>query len=144
MDGLSSSKEDILAQLQDLRNRGIKKELKPFLLDYHYICGIGNIYSSEICFDAKIHPKKKFCDLSDEQLIQLSISIPLILRRAYFAGGSSIESFIHMDGKIGDAQKYHKVYHKEICSDCGARIISFKQDGRTTFYCPNCQGGESK
>ena len=141
VDGLSSSKEEILAQLQNLKNRGIKKELKPFLLDYHNICGIGNIYGSEICYEMKLSPKTKFCDLTDEQLVRLATVIQVILKRAYAAGGSSIESFINIDEEIGSAQKYHKVYQKDICSDCGARIISFKQDGRTTFYCPVCQGG---
>lgn len=140
VDGLDSSKEELLDRFKYLRGRGVRKELKPFLLDFHNVCGIGNIYGSEICFESKLNPKVKFCDLTDEDLERLAAATKFILKRAYEAGGSSIESFVDLDGKPGHAQDFHMVYHKEVCPNCGTRIVQFKQDGRTTFYCPTCQG----
>ena len=142
VDALSSSVEKIYERLLYLKSKGVKKELKPFLLDYNYICGIGNIYASEICFHAKLNPRIRFNNLSEESLRILASSISFILLRAYKAGGSSIESFSDLFDNIGHAQEYHKVYHKEVCTECGQRILSFSQNGRTTFYCPECQKEE--
>lgn len=142
VDGLSSSTQEIFSRLVALNKKGIKKELKPFLLDYHNICGIGNIYGSEICFEAKLSPKKRFCDLDEEELKRLTQTISFILKRAYQLGGSSIETFSDYLDNEGHAQDLHKVYSKEVCQLCGTRILSFKQDGRTTYYCPCCQGGK--
>ena len=136
VDGLSSSVDTIYATLKGISSN---KELKPFLLDYHNICGIGNIYGSEICHEIRVSPKKKFNDLNDEQLHALAAAIKSVLEGAYTAGGSSIEDFVTLNGEKGHAQDYHKVYHKSICPDCGSRILSIKQDNRATFYCPKCQ-----
>lgn len=142
VDGLSNSIPEIYNRLLALKKKGIKKELKPFLLDYHNVCGIGNIYGSEICFEAKLSPKMRFSELDDKELQHLAQTISFILRRAYQLGGSSIETFSDYLDNIGHAQDLHKVYNKEVCQLCGTRIISFKQDGRTTYYCPCCQGGK--
>lgn len=142
LDGLRASPAEIYDRLYYLRNKGVKKELKPFLLDYHYICGIGNIYGSEIAFHAGLSPFKKFNTLSDDELTRLSTSISFILKRAYNAGGSSIESFTDLNSNPGHAQDYHAVYFKDICPECGERIMQIQQDKRSTFYCPNCQKGE--
>lgn len=139
VDALSSSKSTILERLQILHKGKSKKELKPFLLDFHNLCGIGNIYASEICFEAKLSPRKIFIDCTEDDLIRLSVAIPLVLRRAYEAGGSSIESFNNIKGINGKAQRYHKVYAKEICPECGSPIKSFRQAGRSTYFCPICQ-----
>ena len=134
-----SDVDTLRAQLFLFKSKNIKKPLKEFLLDYKYICGIGNIYASEICFDAKLSPLKSFNTLSDQDLKTLSKSINLVIHRAYEAGGSSIEDFKHLDGTQGHAQDFHKVYHKEVCPVCGSKIICVKQASRSTFYCPTCQ-----
>lgn len=138
VDALDSSQEEILDRLQSLHGR-VKKQLKPFLLDYNYICGIGNIYGSEICFHAGLSPFISFSDLTEEDLLILSKSIKFIIQRAYLHGGSSIESFSDLSDKEGHAQDYHKVYHKVVCVDCGSRIERAKQSMRSTFYCRHCQ-----
>ena len=45
-----------------------RKNIKNYLLDQKFVSGIGNIYASEILFESKINPKKKSCDLSDQEL----------------------------------------------------------------------------
>ena len=39
--------------------RGRKASIKDILLDQNFICGVGNIYASEISFKAKTSPFKK-------------------------------------------------------------------------------------
>lgn len=140
-DGLLASEGEIYTVLSQVKIKRINREIKPFLTDYKYICGIGNIYASEICFATAINPKTKVSELSEDQLRNLSSTIKTILTTAYQAGGSSIESFSSINNQKGHAQEFHKVYHKDFCEICGSKILSFKQEGRTTFYCPKCQGG---
>lgn len=140
IDGLTSTVQEISARLHKLQERPRRTELKPFLLDYHNICGIGNIYGSEICFASKLSPFVSFSALTEEELQRLSIAIPLVLRRAYSAGGSSVEDFNDVRGVRGKAQELHKVYNQLICQECGGPIVQVKQAGRSTYYCPKCQG----
>lgn len=141
VDALANEKDAILHRLIDLRNTRLNRELKPLLLDYSFISGIGNIYGSEICFEARIDPRTRFKSLSDDHLKRLAEAISFVVKRAYEAGGSTIEDFASISGKEGHAQYFHRVYGKQICQECGSRITVFSQAGRTTFFCPACQKG---
>ena len=46
------------------------------LHDQSVIAGIGNIYSDEILFAARIYPEKKCCDLTDEDWSAFAEAIP--------------------------------------------------------------------
>ena len=61
-DALEVSEERFVELLG--RRRG---QLKAFLLDQHAVCGVGNLYADEICFQARIHPASRLENLGDEQ-----------------------------------------------------------------------------
>ena len=113
--------------------------IKQILLDQTIIAGIGNIYASEILFNAKISPLEKGKDLSLKECKQLIISTRKILKKAINAGGSTLRDYVSTDGTVGNFQSDFKVYNKAGLKISGKTIIKIVQYGRSTYYCPSLQ-----
>lgn len=119
-----------------------KTRIKPLLLDQSFLAGIGNIYADEILHRAKIHPLQQSYTLSESQVTRLYQAMKKILRDAIEHRGSSINDYVDSSGQKGDYQKYHQVYGKEgeSCLTCQEKIARIKIGGRSSYFCPNCQG----
>jgi len=118
------------------------RTLKSLLLDQKIIAGIGNIYADEICFDAKLDPKRKANELDDNELKRLYNSIKSVLKLAINHRGTTFSDYTDTSGKKGNFAKLLKVYgrEKENCKNCGRKSIQkIKLAGRTTRFCENCQ-----
>ena len=113
--------------------------IKQILLDQRIIAGIGNIYASEILFNAKISPLEKGKDLSIKECKQLIISTRKILKKAIKAGGSTLRDYVSTDGTLGNFQSNFKVYNKSGLKILGKTVIKIVQYGRSTYYCPDLQ-----
>ncbi|MFH1183317.1 MAG: DNA-formamidopyrimidine glycosylase [Candidatus Moraniibacteriota bacterium] len=118
------------------------KQLKIFLMDQGIIAGIGNIYASEIPFEAKLNPRRKMSTLKEHEIAELFNAIKTVLQKAVDTGGTSISDFRDPEGKPGGYGNIRKVYQRkgQHCPNkCGGIVESFKQGQRTTFWCPKCQ-----
>ena len=113
--------------------------IKQILLNQHIVAGIGNIYASEILFDAKISPLKKGNTLNMYQIGTIIKSIRKILKKAVESGGSSINDYVSPDGILGNFQNNFKVYGKEGLLFKGFIIKKIVIYGRSTFFCPEIQ-----
>ena len=113
--------------------------IKQILLNQGIIAGIGNIYASEILFNAKISPLEKGKDISIKECKQLIISIRKILKKAIKAGGSTLRDYVSIDGTLGNFQSNFKVYNKAGLKILGKTVIKIVQYGRSTYYCPDIQ-----
>jgi len=123
-------------------NSGLRKgKIKQILMNPEIIAGIGNIYSSEILWQARIHPEKNIAKLSEKELKLLYQAIKKVLKLGVKLGGESFSDYRRVDGSKGDFDTERKVYQKEgqKCSRCGAKIKRIKLGGRSAFFCPNCQ-----
>lgn len=133
-----------LMSFEEFRNKLSKKKgpLKKILLDQSNIAGIGNIYADEILFASGIHPLEETSRLNEEDYKILYDNIRRILEEAIVAGGSTIRDYVDGDGKAGGFQDCHMVYGRGgcHCNDCGCTLEKIKVTGRTTVYCPVCQG----
>lgn len=118
------------------------RPIKAILLDQTKIAGVGNIYADEACFCAKIHPTTKGSSLTDEQQEKLRFAIKTVLKQGIKFRGSSTSDYTSTDGSEGSYQKYHRVYQKtgQKCVDCSDTIARIKVAGRSTHFCPSCQG----
>ncbi|MFW6283543.1 MAG: DNA-formamidopyrimidine glycosylase, partial [Minisyncoccales bacterium] len=123
------------------RLKGRSKNIKKCLLDQEIVSGIGNIYSDEILWDAKINPFRSVKDLKEEELKKIFNSIKKIIKKAIKLKGESISDYRIPDGTKGNYDDYRKVYRKEgeKCPRGDGIIKRKKTGGRSAHYCPNCQ-----
>ena len=113
--------------------------VKQLLLNQYIVAGIGNIYASEILFDAKISPLTIGKDLNKYQIGTIISSIKKILNKAIKSGGSTINDYVSPDGTLGNFQNNFKVYGKEGKIIRGHKIKKIVLYGRSTFFCPDIQ-----
>lgn len=115
--------------------------IKVAIMDQSVVSGVGNIYSNEACFEAKLDPGKKVGEMSDGQFKALHKGIIRSLAEGIKYGGSTRAHFVDPEGKKGYFLDYAKVYWKNgrPCSRCGTEIRKITLGGRGTYSCPNCQ-----
>jgi len=122
---------------------GRRARLKSWLLDQHRLAGIGNIYSDEILFAARLRFDRTGAGLSPRELRRLHRSIRDVLEAAIAARGSSLADAQYRDlgGQPGTFQLQHAVYGRAgaPCIRCGRPIRRAVVGGRSSFFCPRCQ-----
>jgi formamidopyrimidine-DNA glycosylase len=118
-----------------------KGKIKQVLMNQEIISGIGNIYSDEILFEAKINPFQKTEELKDSDLKKIFNATKKILKIAINLKGESISDYRTPDGGKGNFDKARKIYRREKkkCPQCNGIIIRKKIGGRSTHFCPKCQ-----
>lgn len=116
--------------------------IKTVLLDQTIISGLGNIYANEVLFAAGIDPLKKACDVSLEEASRIVTESNRIIKAAIKMGGTTIKSYTSSLGVTGRFQQYLCVHKREgmPCLKCGTTILNMKVNGRSTYFCPKCQG----
>ena len=121
--------------------RDSRMEAKVWLLRQDRICGIGNIYASEILHDCGISPFRAINSLDGQETAKLASSIKKILRKAIRHCGTTFSDFQNANGEIGGYQKYLRVYQQAgyPCRCCGTDIQRAVQAQRSSFWCPVCQ-----
>jgi formamidopyrimidine-DNA glycosylase len=120
------------------RKRGM---IKTALMDQAVIAGLGNVYTDEILFRARLHPQRRASELSGDEVEQLHASIVAELQRGLERGGSSEMAFVHLDGSEGSYQESFQVKGRKgkPCFVCATPIEKVKVGGRGTYFCPRCQ-----
>jgi len=118
-----------------------KAKIKQILMDQNIIAGIGNIYSDEILWRAKVHPFESGAELSEKELRDIYKYIKPVLNQAIKLKGTSVSDYRDIKGEEGRFKKLIKVYQKENekCSRCGTKIKRKKMGGRSAHFCPFCQ-----
>ncbi len=126
---------------QNALARRKKLPIKLALMDPKVVAGIGNIYSDEILYHARIRPDRTTVSLKLAELKKVFAQIKPVLLTAIKYKGSSVGDFIRTDGKWGSMGKHHFVYgrKKQPCKRCGTMIQSLKLGGRTSCFCPKEQ-----
>lgn len=138
VDGLDLNKEecrDFVKYKASLTSRPIK----TFLLDQGIIAGSGNIYTVESMFASRIHPETP-ADRVD--IDNLCMNMYGIFCDAVEDRGTSLSDYVDGNGEKGSYQHKLKVYGRagKPCFVCSTKIEKIVQAGRSTFYCPECQG----
>jgi formamidopyrimidine-DNA glycosylase len=114
---------------------------KPALLDQTFIAGLGNIYADESLYYARIHPRRLTTSPSRRKLVELHGHIRRLLAKAIRLMGTSVDSYVGINGQGGSFQKYLRAYNNEgnPCMFCGRKIVREKIGSRSAHYCPRCQ-----
>ncbi|HXM72132.1 MAG TPA: DNA-formamidopyrimidine glycosylase family protein [Candidatus Dormibacteraeota bacterium] len=118
------------------RLRRFRDELKDLLRNQEFLAGIGNAYSDEILFEAKLLPLRRRASLKPADEEALFEAIPVVLKRAVDAilanpnydESKQDRSFmaVHMNGG-------------KTCPRCGHRISQLGSNREPLNFCRGCQ-----
>jgi formamidopyrimidine-DNA glycosylase len=102
--------------------------LKVRIMDQGTIAGVGNLLADEALWHARLSPLREAGSLSEAQLDELRRAIRAAARSAIRRGGAHTGDLIahrRPDGR---------------CPRCGTPLQRATVGGRTTWWCPACQG----
>lgn len=119
-----------------------KKPIKEMLHDQSIVAGIGNIYSDEILSAVGIFPGEKCADLSDTDWKMLAEKIKEVITWGIETNQMTPEEYLAGKGKEYSNIPNLRVYGREgqQCRKCGLTIERIVIGGRSSCYCPKCQG----
>jgi formamidopyrimidine-DNA glycosylase len=131
----------LFKKMMSNRNRRVK----PLLLDQTFIAGLGNIYTDEALWEAKIHPQRLAAELTSQEARVLHAAIRKVLRRGLKNLGTSLgtgkANFYSVSRRRGRNRDELKVFRRtgEPCPRCAAEIRRIIVGQRSTHVCPKCQ-----
>jgi len=142
--GMKLGPDPLKIGYEEFRDRLAKRgqaRIKKLLMDQMFIAGIGNIYSDEALWRAKIHPKRSVASLKPLEIRKLYEGIRESLKLAIEKGGSSVNAYVDSGGERGLYLSYAKAYHMtgKPCARCKTSIVREKMDSRSAHFCPKCQ-----
>lgn len=112
--------------------------VKAMLATEQRIPGLGNGVLHDILLQAGIHPKRKLCSLTRQEMAGLFASVKGTLAKMTAEGGRDTEKDIY-----GDPGGYHTLLSsktaKQPCPKCGGEIIRQAYMGGNIYFCPTCQ-----
>lgn len=106
--------------------------IKAWLMDQHSLAGIGNLYSDEILFQCRLHPRTAVADLDDKDLSRIYRTTQRVLEKAIECKADPAqlpESFLLPHRHTGG-----------LCPRCNGALGYIDSAGRTAWLCPGCQG----
>ena len=120
---------------------GSKCPLKDFLLDQSRVAGIGNIYSCESLWHARLDPRRRANGLQPQEARRLHKAIVSVLARALECCLHPAPDFRNPEWWFQGLERILRVYGREgkPCRRCGEPIRRMEQGGRSTYYCVRCQ-----
>ncbi len=121
-----------------------RRQLGALLLDQSFVAGLGNYLRAEVLFEARMHPRLRAADCSDEQRLVLGRAMIALTRRAFRTRGVTLAPAYVADLKAQGARRSSYrfwVYgrHGAPCRICGRQISAAVVGGRKCFWCPRCQ-----
>jgi formamidopyrimidine-DNA glycosylase len=139
-DALSSSFDaEYLRSRLHTRNAPIK----ALLMDQQLVAGIGNIYSCESLFRARISPDRPGRSLSLSEADELIVAIKSTLWRSIALGGATLDDYRGRIGEMGTFDQEFTVFGRggQPCPGCTCRagIVQTRCAGRVTYHCPERQ-----
>jgi len=140
-DPLEISEKEFITEFAGRRAR-----VKALLLNQSLLRGMGNIYTDESLWRARIHPARLASGLQARQLKALYKAMRHVLSSAIRLRGSSISDYLDAEGFPGAYQSRHRVYGRagKPCPRCKTVIRRIVVAGRGTYFCPRCQQAPRK
>jgi formamidopyrimidine-DNA glycosylase len=108
-----------------------KRSIKSALMDQKLLAGIGNVYSDEILFQARVHPQDRVDRLSERALA-----------RVYKTMKSVLSKTIRYQADPHRVPKSWLLSHREKgakCPRCGKGVNRLTISQRSAYLCPMCQ-----
>jgi formamidopyrimidine-DNA glycosylase len=106
--------------------------VKAALMDQTFVAGVGNILADEVLWHARIHPRRRIESLGEDERRRLVSEMRKVLREAVARYDYIPRKRSWLSGVRGlpDAR----------CPRCRSLLRRTTAAGRTTYFCPHCQG----
>jgi formamidopyrimidine-DNA glycosylase len=119
------------------RMRKYTGQIKSILVNHKFVAGIGNAYSDEILWEARIHPYKKRSQMSSEEVSRLYHAMRDVLLWAEpIVAEKMSESLDYSEWR--DHLRVHR-RGGQPCPRCGTTISEITAGQRITSFCRTCQ-----
>ncbi|MFP4308781.1 MAG: Fpg/Nei family DNA glycosylase [Desulfococcaceae bacterium] len=122
---------EILKEVFLERLAGKRGMIKTALMDQSLLAGVGNVYSDDILFQCRLHPKTAVGDLSESDRERIFDAMGNVLQTAISAKVDPAE----MPDRLLTA---HRGRDNQ-CPNCGGELEKIKVSGRNGWNCPRCQ-----
>ncbi|MFG6280215.1 DNA-formamidopyrimidine glycosylase family protein [Microbacterium sp. 5K110] len=113
-----------------------RKQLKALLQEQESLAGIGNAYSDEILYVARLSPVAQAASLSDDEVTRLHTAVREVLDGAV-AARDGIPIAEQKAAKVASMRVHGRT--GEPCPDCGGTIEDIPGTKGGGQYCPSCQ-----
>jgi formamidopyrimidine-DNA glycosylase len=134
------SKDFTVARFRELLTASARP-LKDFLMDQNRVAGLGNIYSCESLWRARLNPRRLAGSLKPRESRLLHKAIVSVLARALECCLHPAPDFRNSAWWFQGLENILRAYGREggPCRRCKAPIQRIVQGGRSTYYCRRCQ-----
>jgi formamidopyrimidine-DNA glycosylase len=125
--------EDVyLARLK--RHNG---QIKSILVNHKFVAGVGNAYSDEILWEARVHPYRKRNQLSEAEQSALYHATRSVLEWA----GEIVAQKMEESLDYQEWRDHLRVHRRggQPCPRCGTTISEITAGQRITSFCRSCQ-----
>lgn len=112
-----------------------KRDIKSVLMDQSIVAGVGNIYSDEILFQARLHPRAIAAKLDASTVKRLYTAMKNVLRTAVDRGAGAERLVDRLPARFLIPQRIKNGR----CPRCKSATEMGKFAGRIAYYCPRCQ-----
>lgn len=139
-DALEVTEEEFRARIR--KHSG---QIKNTLTNHKFIAGIGNAYSDEILFEARLDPFRKRSTMSDDDIGRLYHSIHTTMDRSI----PILRQHFRDELDYTEWREHLKIHKKGAkpgagrdegrCPRCGLHISEIAPNQRLTSWCRNCQ-----
>jgi formamidopyrimidine-DNA glycosylase len=116
-----------------------QRKITEALMDQSGVAGIGNYIKSEALLRAGISPWRNVTDITSEEYVNLCQSVLDVATESYKSQGASIKTYRNVDDSKGTTQFNFKIYSKKVCPIGHPVINETTTDGRTSWWCKQCQ-----
>lgn len=120
---------------------GRRAPVKALLLDQRLLAGLGNIYSDEALWRARIHPARAGGSLRSAEIRRLWAAVRGVLAEAIDWRGTTFSDYLDGEGFPGGFAVRLEAYGRtgQPCRRCGRPLESLRLGGRSATFCPRCQ-----
>ncbi|HET9886036.1 MAG TPA: DNA-formamidopyrimidine glycosylase family protein, partial [bacterium] len=138
-EGIDPESKEMNAKHLAAKLRTENRQIKSALRDSSVVTGIGNAYSDEILFAAKLSPLRLTQTLDDDEIERLAKACTRILSEWIERVRAACPEGLPTSQKDWRKDMLVHGHTKEPCPVCGTPIARISYKDNETNYCPRCQ-----